>query len=336
MKPDLIPIEKYKDVIKYVNESNYIIFDWSLGNYCNYNCSYCYDNSNTGTLRVPPLEEFSENLNHIYDEIERIGRVPYFVLNGGEPTMVSSLPEIIKRAKERFPDAKCMIVTNGSRTLNYWEKNKDCFDHISISYHIDSAEKEHILEVCKILQDKNVSITIMLPNDERFEKGLQIQKWFLDNDILSYSNLGLKLLQNNAGKALLEYTEEQKKLFQLNYRYVHKKNNNNSFHPFALAITNDGKTYRSHDKFLTQLQPDFTGWDCYVGSEKIMIRYSGLIAPNCWEKVYNENTKMNKKYYNIFKDDLKKLDFKISTEPVKCTVGRCRCVGSYNVSKTKN
>ena len=30
--------------------------DWTLGNYCNFQCSYCFPGANTGTDRVPSLD----------------------------------------------------------------------------------------------------------------------------------------------------------------------------------------------------------------------------------------------------------------------------------------
>ena len=46
---------------------NTTIIDWVLGNYCNFQCSYCFPNANTGTSRVPRLDiNLKRNIFHLF------------------------------------------------------------------------------------------------------------------------------------------------------------------------------------------------------------------------------------------------------------------------------
>jgi len=318
------------EIISYKRISNDITIDWLVGNYCNYKCDYCFSDSNKGDKKVPPLEDINDNVDYLYDEIEKIGKTPFFVLSGGEPTMYSGLLDIIEKAKLRFPRTQALIVTNGSRTLNFWQRNKNNFDKIAISFHVGQADPQHILDVCKIIEEKDVCVTIMLhPDTERFEKGLQIRKWFIKNGLTKYAVLTLKLLDDQVEiTKLMDYSEDQILRFKdrcFSPRDTDIKVNFNSERTIAIDKYN---IHNINANYLAQLDPDFTGWKCHVASERITIAYNGDLIANCLQEIYP-------KKFNLYTSNLREENFKIRKDPVVCTVGKCRCLGLYNISKFK-
>ena len=72
--------------------SDLTIIDWVLGNYCNFKCSYCFPNANTGTDRVPRLDDvLKRNVYHLMEEIDAVSKQKIvFNFGGGEPTGASS------------------------------------------------------------------------------------------------------------------------------------------------------------------------------------------------------------------------------------------------------
>lgn len=306
---------------------NVTIVDWWLGNTCNYKCSYCFHESNKGDKRVPYLDLYEHNVDYLLNKIEDINYKSYFILSGGEPTIYPDLDRILYKIRSSKSYVGNLIVTNGSRTLNWWKRNKDLFDSIAISFHIESADKEHILEVCKILKDKRVSVTIMMHNT-MFSECMSAYQYFVDNNITEYADLCLKALDdmNNIGN-LVEYTEEQNEFIKKNMLISAYKDNSNEYYSvYAVAIDDKKNEYRVLSNKVAHLDPDFSGWECMIGTEHITIDYDGNIRANCNENIFN-------KRYNLYIGNLELEQFDLRKKPHTCVYGRCRCLGLYEISK---
>ena len=79
---------------------------------------------------------------------------------GGEPTVWKDFNEVFRQAKEYDPNCIVRMLTNGSRTLRYWEKNAKIFDEVIISYHPERADYKHCTEVSNILAKAGVEVSI--------------------------------------------------------------------------------------------------------------------------------------------------------------------------------
>jgi organic radical activating enzyme len=323
--------DNIKDIIEYKRvQENITVIDWWLGNTCNYKCSYCFSESNKGDKRVPPLKTYENNLDYFLNKIEENNRKAFYILSGGEPTIYTDLDLIL----EKITLSKCyngsILITNGSRTINWWQKNKTFLDAIAISFHIESADKDHILEVCELLKDKKITVTIMMHKD-RFEDCILAHQYFIDNNILQNAILCVKALDdtiNNNGN-LFEYTNEQNIFIKNNY-FLEKKelNLNTDFSDPDVCVAIDDKenkyTYLSNT--IAHIDPEFKDWLCMIGTEHVTIDYGGHIKANCDQKIFN-------KKYNLYYGNLQKENFNLLNKPVKCEIGKCRCLGLYNISK---
>lgn len=324
---DINNIVEYKRYIK-----NVLVIDWQLGNVCNYKCSYCFSESNSGNKRVPELDSYLNNLNYFLDKIDENNLKASYIISGGEPTVYANLEDIIYYIKERKNYISSLLVTNGSRTLNWWQKNLMLFDNIAISFHIETANKEHILELCKLLNENpniNITLTLMM-HPYKFNECMIAHDYFLTNDIQKYANLCVKSLDedtNNIRKAM-SYTEEQNNFIKTNFihkSYNKKKSfNNKPYDTYAIDVSNNRINFQT--KQLAYYDPDFTGWDCMIGTEHITINYSGDIVANCKQNIFN-------KKHNLYYGNLKEENFNFLMKPVKCSVGKCRCLGLYDISK---
>jgi MoaA/NifB/PqqE/SkfB family radical SAM enzyme len=323
--------DNIKNVIEYKRiQENITVVDWWLGNTCNYKCSYCFSESNKGNKRVPPLKTYENNLDYFLNKIEENNRKAFYILSGGEPTIYADLDLIL----EKITSSKCyngsILVTNGSRTINWWQKNKSLLNMIAISFHIESADKDHILKICELLKDKKTTVTIMMHKD-RFEDCMLTHQYFIDNGILQNAALCVKALDdtiNNTDK-LLEYTDEQNIFIKNNYLLEKKEPNSNThfYHPDAcIAIDNKENKYNYLSNTIAHIDPDFKNWLCMIGTEHITIDYSGYIRANCNQKIFNTK-------YNLYYDNLQKENFNLLNKPVKCEINKCRCLGLYNISK---
>jgi organic radical activating enzyme len=323
--------DNIKNIVEYKRiQENITVVDWWLGNVCNYKCSYCFHDSNKGDKRVPLLKTYENNLDYFLNKIEENNRKAYFILSGGEPTIYADIDLIL----EKITSSKCyngsILITNGSRTINWWQKNKHFFDSIGISFHIESADKDHILKVCEILKDKKVTVTVMMHKD-KFTECMLAHQYFIDNGILKYAALCVKALEDTISNTnkFFEYTNQQNIFIKNNY-FLSKtelNSNCNFLDPdTCLAIDKHQNEYSYLSNIIAHIDPDFTDWSCMIGTEHISINYNGYIQANCKQDIFN-------KKYNLYRDNLQKENFNFLNKPVKCTVGRCRCLGLYNISK---
>lgn len=320
--------DNIKNIIEYKRiKQNIVVVDWWLGNVCNYKCSYCFFDSNKGDKRVPPLKTYENNIDYFLSKIEENGHKAYFILSGGEPTVYQDIDVILSKIKLSKCYNGSLLVTNASRTINWWQRNKDLFDTINISFHIENADVNHILEVCKILKDKITTVTVMM-HRERFLDCINAHQYFIDNNILEYANLCVKALddtEKNNGK-LFDYTDEQNIFIKNNY-FISKNVPHNYPTPDAcVAIDKEENLYRYLPNTIAHIDPNFYNWSCMIGTEHISINYSGDIQANCRQPIFDKS-------YNMYHSNLEKDNFNLLYKPVKCTIKRCRCTGLYNISK---
>jgi MoaA/NifB/PqqE/SkfB family radical SAM enzyme len=85
------------------------------------------------------------------DEVIKVyaPRTVYFEFTGGEVTLWKDFVKTAIYIKEQGHDIG--FISNGSRTIRWWEKNKVNFDHVCLSFHPEEGNHEHFLEVVQIM-----------------------------------------------------------------------------------------------------------------------------------------------------------------------------------------
>ncbi len=113
-------------VIKIENYSTeYLSVEFVLGNVCNYKCHYCFPGCNEGTHRWPEHDIIMKNMKSLFSYYRSKGKT--FIdlkIIGGETTLWPYLEKFVTEIKNTA-NIFIRISTNASRTLNYWEKNKE-------------------------------------------------------------------------------------------------------------------------------------------------------------------------------------------------------------------
>jgi MoaA/NifB/PqqE/SkfB family radical SAM enzyme len=132
--------------------------NWSIGNTCNFNCSYCPDILKSGS--VPFLDEvkFAAAFKNVYDRFE----VLEIELVGGEPTSCPGLVSALSTITPS-PTKKIKIQTNGSPSLSWWEENAHFFSQVIISHHREFSDILHTFAVANLLFKKQISVKVRLP-----------------------------------------------------------------------------------------------------------------------------------------------------------------------------
>lgn len=311
-------------IIKIKNLGKYAIIDWTLGNYCNYHCPYCFPDCNTGSVRTPKISDsVKNNIKYLVDQMQKItNKKIFFNLAGGEPTIYHDIENLLTFLNKLGPVS---IVTNGSRSIRWWNDYADKFDQVSISFHINEGNVEHIVELIKTIYTKtHIKLFIMI-DDKKFKECenvfYEFYRAFNDYNI----TLGLKLLRSSKGN-IINYSEEQKfaiynmKKFE---KLTPRHGKPGLFKSFI--TTEDNKIKRLQSSDFVGFIGTFKNYSCNAPQNFLQIDYNGNIGMmSCGEKFHNATNIFDEKFTD---------KFVMPKESVVCSTGQCNCMGLLLSSK---
>lgn len=306
---------------------------WAVSNVCNYKCEYCFPGSNEGTYRFPSnVNQLIQNFNNIFNYYKtQLGKKRFHLrLLGGEPTLWPELDTFIKRIKSQH-DVYVSVITNGSRTLRWWQENGDLIDNVSISYHKRFADLGHVINVADTVYmfDKKITVHVLMdPANwqscvEDIEKMKQLSRhpWIIqtkkiiptaryipvyNNDQNNFMKIGIKRLPS-----VLWFVKQFKLILDKTirlYESVYIKNN---------------KTHKARSEtYVVNDDIHFKGYECNMGIESIYIDWDGEIKSSCGQKLFDGR-------YNIFNN----LNFNPVVAPIICEQESCFCPTETHVSK---
>jgi MoaA/NifB/PqqE/SkfB family radical SAM enzyme len=301
---------------------NGMVIDWVITNNCNYKCNYCSPNLHSNTSGWPNYDNALKFFNylHSYNSNKKL-----IILCGGEPTLWPRLIDFIKES----PDGYLLeIVTNGSRTLRWWEKFidecKDKIHQIAISVHWESADINHLVEVCKLLDSKDMQTTVMIIAD----KAAGFKKIKTTFKLLTADSLKINVIikpvkvYTQSGKTQ-DYSKKEIEWIN-NTKYINSKTVDHPDIPSDMIV--DGRRYaKSYAReILSKNKHNFKGWKCWAGSTRLNINYDGTInGATC-------RTANSISYGNI-NDDIIAID----PEPLICRENYCTCLLDIRIPKER-
>ena len=175
---------------KRINRIDYLEYniEWVIGNYCNFACTYCFDNSNLGTHKPPvkwaDAKLMIDNVVYLITEIKK--SIPpaaqlQITFSGGEPTTYKHFPKICEVVKDMGIDI--MLITNGSMPVKWWRKNMHLFDVVMLSAHTEFTNLDHLKEIIHLFADyphSRASVAILTGN-KTYNKAIE---WFKDLSVI--------------------------------------------------------------------------------------------------------------------------------------------------------
>ena len=218
---------------------------------------------------------------------------------------------------------KVGLISNGSRTLRYWEENKQFFDHVCLSFHPEFSEESHFIEVVKLLHnDVRTHVNIMM-SPEKFDYCYAVA-----NKVKNLGNISMALqpLIYDLGDTLYDYSDFQKKIFDKQHELITKHIKfDRSFDYYRGAmkmIDNEDKSMiSSAHRFISDTPTDWRGWKCYAGIEQLLVDMDGGIYRG-WCKEGGVIGNINDK------------ELSLPTDPVVCTKTMCHC--NFDIMCTKD
>jgi len=298
--------------------NDWFVVNWCLGNTCNFSCSYCPKSLHDASIAWPDpnvVKNFIQSVKNHYSD-----KKIYFEFTGGEVTMYRHFAEICKFCASL--GIKVGLISNGSRTLRYWEENKEYFDHVCLSYHPEFTDEKHFLQVINVLHnDVRTHVNIMM-SPTKFEQCCELADKVKDLGNLS---LALQPLIHDFGDKLYDYTAEQKEILDKQHEiYTKHIKFTKSFDYYrgamkAIYPDNTTKITSAH-RFINEGTNNWSGWNCWAGVEQLIVDMDGHYYRG-WCKVGGR----------LGKIDVLPLHF--PTTPVLCNKTMCHC--NFDIMSTK-
>jgi MoaA/NifB/PqqE/SkfB family radical SAM enzyme len=142
---------------------------WSWGLRCNFDCTYCSPERHNNTSKHTEKERLLKAVNFLYEYREMLSQYIkhdywYISITGGEPTANPYFVDTMKALKERAPDFKLDVTTNGSFSTKIRDAIIPVIDHMTVSYHAESDDKikTRVKENILFLQNSRVRLKVNL------------------------------------------------------------------------------------------------------------------------------------------------------------------------------
>ncbi|NQZ02460.1 MAG: radical SAM protein [Bdellovibrionales bacterium] len=302
------------------DHENYVVVNWCVGNTCNYSCSYCPSGLHDGSVKWPDFSTIARFCRSVVDH--HPGKKVYFEFTGGEITLwkdFSKLAEVLF-----LMGCRVGIISNGSRSHQFYEKLIPMIDHVCLSYHPESAKPDHFLKTVQMCaKEIRTHVNFMMHPD-----------FFLENLDLAYKvkeipniSIAIQPLTKEMGEELFDYTDTQRKVINSQNAFLARQiQHDKAFEYYRGAMEMhkpDGETIKmSPQRFISSGNNSWKGWHCYAGVEQIVVDMKGDIFRGwCLE---------GGSIGNIRDENLE-----LPSQPVLCSKSYCHCNLDIMTTKTQ-
>ena len=313
---------KKQEYIKLVHSeqayNDWFVVNWCLGNTCNYSCSYCPDVLHDGSNKWPDIEVIKDFILKVKNQ--HPNKKLYFEFTGGEVTLYKNFVELCEFCRDQ--EVRVGMISNGSRTLRWWNEHAHLFDHVCLSFHPEEADAEHYLAVAKVLENRfRLHLNIMM-SPEKFDYCYSVAE---RATALTNTSIALQPLIVDFGDTLYEYTDEQRAVFDNQWNLIGSKikwtKRMENYRGSMRIITEEGNgpTVPPHE-FISRGINNWYGWKCYAGVEQLIVEQDGSIHRG-WCKVGRPIGNIRDAVINFPQD------------PIVCNKIMCHC--NFDIMSTK-
>lgn len=320
--------------------ANVLEIGWDPSNYCNFKCEYCFPGSNAGTHKFSDdLDLVVGNFKHLINFYkENLGKDKvHLSMAGGEPTLWKHLAEFIAKIKQDN-NVYFSLISNGSRTLRWWEENAYLIDNAHLTHHVAEGNVTHIIAVADALHERGTKTTVkVLMDPKHWDKAINDiaimkthsrNRWFI---------MTAEVIDNTADPSIPRYSPEQLKYLKRDlkrlpnllwfWRNRHLIKDELRFFD-STAMLEDGTTMRaSPGAYFNRGWNSFKDWDCSIGLDRIYMNWTGNITGACNAKLFGLDT-----YFNITSPNFT-LEFNPPLTSTKCPNTACWCMPETHLTK---
>jgi len=299
---------------------------------CNYDCSYCFPGSHEGKFRYPKnIDTVVVNFRKMFDFYTNKYNKTKFQLTisgGGEPTLWPHLEQFCKELKESH-DVTIILVSNGSRTLRWWEENSQYFDDVVLSCHHEFVDIDHYNAVADRLFELGVKVTGFCVMDNRaWDKCVNLintmltssQPWFVEaKPIVDIPGIGMDTYTN---EQLVYLGDTIKRLPSSDW--LLKRLDTLRLYDSIVMFDDSSIQLAQSQSIIVNKWNNFKGWNCRVGFDTIVIGSDGSIKGSCLEEIIDI-------LFNIFQDSFPD---NIELKVLSCPRNLCSCSPDTHVTKS--
>ena len=282
--------------------------NWCLGTTCNYACSYCPVSLHDGSAKwhsLANVKAFVLRVKQFHPD-----KKIYFEFTGGEVTLNKDFIAICQFCHTQ--DVSVGLLSNGGRTLRWWQANKLNFDHVNLSFHVEYADPDHFCAVADILcRDVATHVNVMM-HPERFDECVAVAQ-----RLKQYENVTIALqpLLHDLHDELYDYTADQLTvLAQQRYLFQTRKTRRFPTYRGNMRGSKEGVAigWFPPNHFLDHETNNWFGWECWTGVEQVVVNHDGTIWRG-WCQVGG------------LIGHISDPDLALPSAPVVCDKSRCHC-----------
>ena len=262
------------DFISYTPlKDTYTSVSWQNGSVCNYSCSYCLESLHDGKIKFSDYKPFVKFLRTVKEKYKE--RPLMITIYGGEVTRWPDIDIFLKICKEEH--FKVRLVSNGSKSVDWWKKHKDIIYHLVVSYHPEFASEKHITEVLKVFSESGICQLNMMLLPEKFDELMEMAKRISENAKVFVIP---KLLRKDFSEIFYPYTEGQYKKYRENVRGFGNKYLSSEIKQRGVVFRDiSGKMVKFHNARQVVLKGlnRWKGWKCSGGLDTFFVDYDGSV-----------------------------------------------------------
>lgn len=303
-------------------------------NVCNYKCSYCFPGSNTGDYRFPKnTDTVIKNFQLLLDQYKiKLGKTKFTIhLGGGEPTIWPGISQFCEALKKSH-NVDFVLITNGSRTLAWWDENSKYFNDVMISCHHEFSDIDHIMQVADLLYSRDIKGGVSVLMDALYwDKCVDIVNK-MQTSKMSWT-IQTKEVVDSPGRGMDVYNQAQLNYLQSSTKrmpggdYLIKHISSFKMYESITMFNDDSVRLAKSNTYINSKWNNFKGWNCDIALESLVIKWDGTITGSCQEPVFNT-------LFNIYSEDFSntfKLDANFKS--IVCPRNECSCVPETHISK---
>ncbi len=312
------------EMVKIQSVNKVFSVNWALTNKCNYQCEYCHPDLHNGSIRTPKLEDAIKFVDKVFKHTELKGQLPYFEFGGGEVTLLKYFSKLLEYVHGK--GGRTSVISNGSKRVEWWKENAKYMDGVNLSYHVNDIKNSlHFINVARALENSpntRLNVNIMM-YPERFSECLLFANKLKEKVRCS---INLQPLYHGFGSAKIEGMHNYS-AFQMEVMNIFKGRDDGKKLHESRALLNvehiDGSRRQLSTDFLKNNNlNNFLGWECYVGVESVVVRFSGeVLRAWCYDKVIG----------SIYDDD-----FDLPNNPIECATEICHCGADISTTKVNS
>jgi organic radical activating enzyme len=329
----------YPVKITSTQSDNVLEVRWDPSNTCNFSCKYCFPNANANTHRTTEnIDLLVNNFRHLFDHYNKQLKKDkfHFIIGGGEPTLWKNFGVFLNEIKMKHA-VYTSVISNGSRTLRWWQEYAPYIDNAILSCHVAQADLDHHIAVADTLYKQGKKVTVLVLMDpgcwEDCVAAIDYMKqhskypWFIETKTIVDTAL-MKITYTQKQQDFLKTEIKRMPNIVWFIKNIKLLINGAVKRYKSVAVLNTGKKlFAKSSTYINMGFMNFKGWDCSIGLESVYIEWDGTIKGSCGQHLYALPVT-----FNILDQDFAE-QFNINLVSSICQSTVCSCLPETHVSK---